>query len=95
MASLNLQHKIRLPFLKPFLLGLNRQSSIKLVFNLMPGVQDFALQLRSIIDVIIRFLKARRREEATIAFAALLLWIGYKLSEWLPKELAEFLKPWR
>ncbi len=60
----------------------------------MPGVQDFALQLRSIIDVIIRFLKARRREEATIAFAALLLWIGYKVSDWLPKELAEFLKPW-
>lgn len=60
----------------------------------MPGVQDFALQLRSIIDVVTRFIKARRREEATIAFAALLLWIGYKVSDWLPKELAEFLKPW-
>ena len=60
----------------------------------MPGFQEFSLQVRSIIDVVIRFIKARRREEATIAFAALLLWFGYKLSEWLPKELAEFLKPW-
>lgn len=52
-------------------------------------------QLKQIIAAVIRFIKARRREEATIAFAALLLWFGYKLSEWLPKELSEFLKPWR
>lgn len=61
----------------------------------MPGFQDFAQQIKPIFDVVIRFIKARRREEATIAFAALLLWFGYKLADWLPKELAEFLKPWR
>ena len=61
----------------------------------MPGVQELSQQIRSILDIVLRFVKARRREEATIAFAALLLWFGYKLSSWLPTELAEFLKPWR
>ena len=57
--------------------------------------QQLTPQLRQTIDAAFRFIKARRREEAALAFAALLFWFGYKFSSWLPVELAEFLKPWR
>jgi len=48
-------------------------------------------QLRQIIKAVFHFIKARRREEATLAFAALLFWAGHSFSGWLPKELNEFI----
>lgn len=61
----------------------------------MSDLKELFPQIRSAISIVLRFIHARRREEATIALAALLLWIGYKFSSWLPAELAEFLKPLR
>ncbi|MGH9753568.1 MAG: hypothetical protein ACREA2_12360 [Blastocatellia bacterium] len=57
--------------------------------------QQIAQNPRQVVDPIIRFIKARRREEATLAFAILLLWIGHSFSDWLTPDLTEFLKPWR
>jgi hypothetical protein len=57
--------------------------------------QQLAEQLRQIVQTAISFIQARRREEASLAFAALLFWIGYKFSSWLTPELTEFLKTWR
>ncbi len=57
--------------------------------------QQLAEQLRQIVDTAIRFIKARRREEASLAFAALLFWLGYKFPIFLSPDFAEFLKPWR
>lgn len=56
--------------------------------------QQIAEQLRQIVDTAIRFIKARRREEASLVFAALLFWLGYKFPTFLSPDFAEFLKPW-
>lgn len=61
----------------------------------MPGVQDFSQQLRSIIDVVIRFVRARKREEATISFGALLILGGVYLANGLEKVgLKDFFTSW-
>ncbi|MEP7341969.1 MAG: ATP-binding protein, partial [Acidobacteriota bacterium] len=57
--------------------------------------QQLAEQLRQIIETAIRFIQARRREEASLGFAALLFWLGYKFPSFLSPELMEFLKTWR
>jgi len=46
------------------------------------------------VDPVIRFIKALRREEATLSFAILLLWVEHSFSNWLTPELAKFLEPW-
>ena len=40
----------------------------------------------------VRFVKARRREEASIGLAAILFWVGYSFINWFPVELQEFIK---
>src|SRR5436305_1996247 len=52
-------------------------------------------QLQIIINMLTRFVKARRREEAAIGLAAILFWIGYSLIQWLPESLQGFVKSWR
>jgi len=42
-------------------------------------------QLRQIINTAIRFVKARRNEEASITFGAFLIWAGIYFPEWLEK----------
>jgi len=52
--------------------------------------------LRQIITATIRFIKARRREEASISFGALLIWAGISFPEWLKKfKVDEFVASWR
>lgn len=61
----------------------------------MPGVQEFSQQVRSIIDVVIRFARARKREEASISFGALLILGGVYLASGLEKVgLKEFFAWW-
>lgn len=55
---------------------------------------ELTQQLQQIVDVLIRFIKARRREEASFGLAALLFGVGFAFSGWLPSDLMEFLKPW-
>ena len=60
----------------------------------MSGWQALWQQLQQIINALIHFLKARRREEAPIAIAAILFWIGYHFINWFPSELQGFIKSW-
>jgi hypothetical protein len=55
--------------------------------------QELAQRLRQNVNLAIGFIKARRREEASIGFAAVLLWLGYESSGWLTPELMKFLEP--
>src|SRR5262245_5831820 len=61
---------------------------------MMINWQQIAKNPRTIVDPVIHFIRARRREEATLTFAILLLWIGYSFSNWLTPELKDLLKPW-
>jgi internalin A len=61
----------------------------------MPGWNEISQQLQQIINEVIRFAKARRREEAAIGIAAILFWVGYSIIKWLPEELQDFVKSWR
>ena len=56
--------------------------------------QSLLQQLQQIITTLIRFVKARHREEAAIGLAALLFWIGYSFLAWFPEELQNFIKSW-
>jgi hypothetical protein len=56
--------------------------------------QELSQQLRQIVNTVIQFAKARRREEAAIGLAAILFWLGPSLINWLPKELQDFVKYW-
>lgn len=56
--------------------------------------QVLSQQLQQIINTVIRFIKVRRREEATIGLAAILIWLGYSSVSWLSPELKDFLKGW-
>ncbi|MBS1787982.1 MAG: hypothetical protein JST85_09685 [Acidobacteria bacterium] len=61
----------------------------------MPGIQEFSQQVRSIIDVVIRFVRARKREEASISFGTLLILGGVYLSSGLEKVgLKDFFATW-
>ncbi len=61
----------------------------------MPGVQEFSQQVRSIIDVVVRFVRARKREEASISFGALLILGGVYLASGLEKVgLKDFFAWW-
>ena len=61
----------------------------------MPGVQELSQQVRSIIEVVIRFVRARKREEASISFGALLILGGVYLANGLEKVgLKEFFAWW-
>jgi internalin A len=52
-------------------------------------------QLRQIINATIRFIKARRREEASITSGAFLIWAGIYFPEWLEKAgMKEFVASW-
>jgi hypothetical protein len=52
--------------------------------------------LRQIINTAIRFIKARRREEASITFGALLISAGISFPEWLKKAgVDEFVASWK
>ncbi|MBD0373960.1 MAG: AAA family ATPase [Pyrinomonadaceae bacterium] len=60
--------------------------------------QELVPQLKQTVNTIIRFVKARRREEAAIAMAAIFLWLGYysiSFIERFPKETLEFVKYWK
>src|SRR5262245_26984525 len=51
---------------------------------------------RQIINAAIRFIKARRREEASITFGAFLIWAGISFPEWLKKVgVIEFVTSWK
>src|ERR1051325_5745515 len=54
--------------------------------------QELSQQLQQIINAFIRFIKVRRREEATIGIAAILFLVGYSFIKWLPDPLQEFIK---
>jgi AAA ATPase domain len=57
----------------------------------MLGLPELTQQLRQVIEGLVGILRTRRREGITLAFAALLLWLGYAFSGWLPTELKELL----
>jgi hypothetical protein len=57
--------------------------------------QALLQQLQQIINAAIRFVKARRREEAAIGLAAIMFWVGSSFIGWFPKELQDFIKSWR
>lgn len=51
---------------------------------------------RQIINTAIRFIKARRREEASITLGAFLIWAGISFPEWLKKVgVDEFVASWK
>ncbi len=53
-------------------------------------------QLRQIINAAVRFIKARRREEASITFGAFLIWAGIYFPAWLEKAgMKEFVGSWK
>ncbi|HYH86098.1 MAG TPA: AAA family ATPase, partial [Pyrinomonadaceae bacterium] len=58
--------------------------------------QELSQQLQQIVNSIVRFVKARRREEATIGLAAILFWIGFSLPKFFPPEerLSKFVNSW-
>lgn len=56
--------------------------------------QALSQQLQEIVNTFIRFLKARRREEATIGVAAILILTGYSIAKWLPNPLPDFIGSW-
>lgn len=58
--------------------------------------QELSQHLQQIIKAIIRFVKARKREEATIGLAALLFWLGFSLPKFFPPEaeLSKFVNSW-
>ncbi len=57
--------------------------------------QELSQQLQQFINTIIRFVKVRRREEASIGLAAMLFYIGYNLIKWLPDGLQDWVKSWQ
>ena len=61
----------------------------------MPSWLELTQQLRQVINGAIRFVKARRREEASPALAALFFWLGSAFAGWLAPEFKEFLNQWR
>src|SRR5262245_24320660 len=63
--------------------------------RIMISCQQITQNPKQIVDPVISFIKARRREEATLSFAILLLWVGYSFSNWLTPDLTDILKPWR
>ena len=60
----------------------------------MTGWQELYQQLLQIINAAIRFVKARRREEAPIGIAAILFWIGYHFIDWFREGLQDFIRSW-
>jgi hypothetical protein len=54
-----------------------------------------AEQLYQVIQQLVRFIKARQREEASFALAALSFWVGYSFSDLLTPELRAFLDSWQ
>ncbi len=60
----------------------------------MPHWLELVQQLRQVLNGAIRFLKARRREEAPLALAALCFWLGSAFAGWLTSDLKEFLNQW-
>jgi hypothetical protein len=63
--------------------------------NSMDSWKKLEEHLRQIINIVIRFIKAQRREEASITFGAFLIWAGVSLPEWLEKVgLKEFVASW-
>ncbi|MCD9189067.1 MAG: AAA family ATPase [Pyrinomonadaceae bacterium] len=57
--------------------------------------QELSQQLRQIVNAFIRFVKARRREEASFGLAAIFFYIGYNIIKWLPEELKGFVESFR
>jgi hypothetical protein len=55
--------------------------------------QELSQQLQGFINAVIRFIKARRREQASLGIAAILFWLSYSLFDWLPPELQKFIEP--
>src|SRR6266446_8684812 len=65
------------------------------MFSWSELAQQLQQQLQQIIHIVVRFIKARRRDEgASFGLAALFYLVGYSFSKLLPPELMEFLKPW-
>jgi Leucine-rich repeat (LRR) protein len=57
--------------------------------------QELSQQLQQSVNSIVRFVKARKREEATISLAALLSWLGYSFPKLLTPELHDWISSWR
>lgn len=60
----------------------------------MLGWQELSQQLEGLVESAVRFAKARKREEATIGLAAILFWVAYSFSKWLPPEFKEWVGSW-
>jgi Leucine-rich repeat (LRR) protein len=60
----------------------------------MSGWQELYQQLLQIINSFIRFVKARRREEAPIGIAAILFLTGRYFINFFPSELQGFIRSW-
>lgn len=60
----------------------------------MTSWRELAKLLRSLLERMVRLIKARRSEEAPLGFAAILFWVGHSVSGWLTPEITEFLKSW-
>ena len=56
--------------------------------------QKLSQQLQQLVNAFVRQAKARHREEAAIALAALLFWLGSSLIGWFPVDLQNFIKTW-
>jgi len=56
--------------------------------------QELSQQLQQIANAIVRFAKARKREEATIGLAAILFWFGYSFPKWLTPEIKDWVNSW-
>ena len=56
--------------------------------------QELSQQLQQIANAIVRFAKARKREEATIGLAAILFWFGYFFPKWLTPEIKDWVNSW-
>jgi hypothetical protein len=54
--------------------------------------QKLLLQLQQLVNAFIRLVRARRREEAAIALAALLFWLGFYIIDKLAEDLPKFIK---
>ena len=58
------------------------------------GLPELTQQLRQVIEGLVGILRTRRREGISLAFATLLLWLGFAISGWLPTELKDLLNKW-
>lgn len=61
----------------------------------MLGWPELSQQLEGIVKSVIRFAKARKREEATIGLAAILFLVAYSFPKWLTPEFKDWVGSWQ